>query len=331
MLATAQLAANFKADVVKGCAPVLVNFTDLSAGNPTSWFWDLGNGNTSIKQNPGTLYYDPGNYNVKLIVRNAAGVDSVIKTAFISISNDPEVIFTANVTTGCAPLGVQFTDRSNAGFGSIVKWEWDFGDGVTSLLQSPAHTYTDAGDITVILKVTNSTGCSKVLRKPAFVHVNPTPKADFVPGSSLSCKPPATVLFTNTSSGGIASSYWTFGDRTSSTDTSPVHIYTRAGNYPVRLVVTNTFGCINSVSKPTVIGVVSPDFNRPDTVCEGSPVHFVNTSFPVTSSSVWSFGDGTYATDISPVKAYSDTGRYTVRLTNNFGACIRFYQQKHLC
>ena len=66
-ISRAQLTANFSATPISGCAPLLVNFTDLSTGNPTSWKWDLGNGTTSFLKNPAVTYFAPGKYNVKLI------------------------------------------------------------------------------------------------------------------------------------------------------------------------------------------------------------------------------------------------------------------------
>src|SRR5450755_300706 len=75
----AQLTANFTASPVSGCAPLVVNFTDQSTGNPTQWRWDLGNGTTSFNQNPSATYFNPGQYNVKLVISNAAGADSIVK------------------------------------------------------------------------------------------------------------------------------------------------------------------------------------------------------------------------------------------------------------
>src|SRR5882757_2620997 len=76
----AQPHAAFSADTTMGCVPLLVNFSDQSTGNPTSWQWDLGNGNTSTQQNPAATYFTPGTYTVKLTASNTAGGDVLIKT-----------------------------------------------------------------------------------------------------------------------------------------------------------------------------------------------------------------------------------------------------------
>ena len=76
--------------------------------------------------------------------------------------------FTANITTGQAPLAVAFTDTSTGG---PVSWSWNFGDGSTSTAQNPVHTYTAAGNYTVTLNVTNAHGYTANLTKEDYIHV----------------------------------------------------------------------------------------------------------------------------------------------------------------
>ncbi|HMC84762.1 MAG TPA: PKD domain-containing protein, partial [Chitinophagaceae bacterium] len=72
---TAQLKADLIVSPTSGCAPVYVNFFDVSTGNPTSWKWDLGNGTISYLQNPSATYFNPGKYTIKLVVKNATQTD----------------------------------------------------------------------------------------------------------------------------------------------------------------------------------------------------------------------------------------------------------------
>src|ERR1044071_5855638 len=116
----AQPQANFTATPVSGCSPIIVNFTDLSTGNPTSWHWDLGNGVISFLQNPSATYFNPGTYNVKLVATNAAGSDSVIKLQYITVYANPGVNFFASDSSGCFPLSVQFTSICSPGSGTIT-------------------------------------------------------------------------------------------------------------------------------------------------------------------------------------------------------------------
>lgn len=321
----AQLTANFTASPLAGCAPLVVNFTDQSTGAPTLWRWDLGNGTTSFNQNPSGTYFNPGQYSVKLVIRNAAGTsDSITKNQFITIYNQPTVNFTGNPLSGCYPLPVQFTDQSLAGSGSINLWQWDFGDGATGVIQNPAHIYPTSGNFNVTLRVRNSLGCITVLTKNQYVQVNPKPHADFTNTNPVSCNPPATINFTNASTGtGTLNYQWSFGDGSTSATTNPSHTYTLPGTYTVRLIVINASGCRDTLTKTNIINVgsVHAAFISADSVCINKSIAFTSTSVPAPSSVLWKFGDGTTSTSLNPVKQYAATGTYTVKLIASFGAC----------
>ncbi|TMI78777.1 MAG: PKD domain-containing protein, partial [Bacteroidetes bacterium] len=150
--------ADFSASATSGCSPLTVTFTDLSAGSPFSWNWDFGNGQLSTSRAPTVTFSQPGTYTVKLVVKNASGVDEEIKTNYITVSPAPSASFSANLTTACVPATVQFRDQSTVppGAGSITGWSWDFGDGGTSTVQNPSHNYTATGFYTVSLVITSS-------------------------------------------------------------------------------------------------------------------------------------------------------------------------------
>ena len=166
----AQLHADFSANPLSGCSPLVVNFTDLSTGNPTQWKWDLGNGTISFLQNPSATYFIPGQYTVKLVIQNAGGADSIVKLQYITIFAHPIVDFSGTPRSGCFPLPVQFTDLSTTATGTITQWQWDFGDGTFGNTQNPVHTYTAAGNYNVSLVVTNSHGCFRTLTKPQYIR-----------------------------------------------------------------------------------------------------------------------------------------------------------------
>lgn len=150
--------AAFSADVTSGTEPLTVTFTDASTNTPTSWFWTFGDGGTSTLRNPVHIYSDPGTYTVSLTVTNAAGSDTETKTGYITVyaaASAPTAAFTADYTSGTAPLTVTFTDSST---GNPTSWLWDFGDGTTSTDQNPVHTYTISGSYTVTLTVSNTAG-----------------------------------------------------------------------------------------------------------------------------------------------------------------------------
>ena len=324
--ATAQLKADFTASQVSGCPPLIVNFRDSSTGNPTSWKWDLGNGTQSVMPNPMGTYFDPGTYTVKLVVRNAANdADSLVRTQYIVVHALPVPQFSVSDTSGCFPLSVQFSDKSSSNSGTVSTWQWDFGDGNLSTQQNPDHTYNTAGAFTVILRVTNSNGCSGVITKPSLIKTSPGVKANFSFTAPSSCNPPTPVSFTSSSTGpGVLSHTWQFGDGNTSTAINPVYSYSTPGVYSVKLIVTSANGCSDTIVRSNIIniGTVKANFTSPDSVCAGAVVSFTNTSAPSTISAVWSFSDGTTSALESPQKIFSTPGTYQVKMVNNFGTCL---------
>ena len=153
---------------LSGTAPLKVNFTDASTGDAiTAWSWDFNNDGVadSISPEPRDVVYDqPGVYNVSLTVTNDGGSNTATKEQYITVTMvAPVANFTANQTTGYAPLSVEFADAST---GTIASYAWDFeNDGtVDSTEQNPVHTYATAGNYTVNLTVANAGGSSESVK-----------------------------------------------------------------------------------------------------------------------------------------------------------------------
>jgi parallel beta-helix repeat protein len=147
--------ANFSGTPVSGTAPLAVSFTDTSTGNITSWSWDFGDTGTSTLQNPSHTYTSAGTYTVSLTVTGPGGSDTKTATNYITVYAVPVANFSGTPVSGTAPLSVTFTDTST---GDITSWSWVFGDGYTSTVQNPSHTYLFAGTYTVSLTVTGPGG-----------------------------------------------------------------------------------------------------------------------------------------------------------------------------
>ncbi|MCU0633001.1 MAG: PKD domain-containing protein [Methanolinea sp.] len=233
--------AQFTANVTSGDAPLPVQFTDLSTGSPYEWNWSFGNGGSSTGRNPVQTYTSPGNYTVSLTVRGLGGYDTETKTGYIHVLAHPPVAdFSANVTSGDAPLPVRFTDLST---GDPTIWSWTFGDGGSSTLQHPVHVYLYAGNYTVSLTTGNAQGTDTKVRT-GYINVtgiSPPPpvfRADFAAAPTAGFVP-LTVLFADTSTGNPVSWNWTFGDGGSSTLQHPVHVYNDVGAFSVSLTVSN--------------------------------------------------------------------------------------------
>ncbi len=320
----AQLTANFSATPLSGCAPLAVSFQDLSTGSPTSRQWDLGNGTLSTQPNPNTIYFLPGVYTVTLTVSNASGSSTITRTQYITVNDKPAVAFTASDSTGCFPLRVNFTDFSVPGSGTISNWEWDFGDGTTSSVANPFHIYSTAGNYTVTLKVTNSTGCVRVVSKPQYIRVSTGVVVNFTNTPGLLCKPPEVINFTNGSTGpGTLTHQWLFGDATSSTVTSPSHTYLAGGTYTVTLITQSSLGCVDTLIRPAAVTIrdVQASFFSPDSVCVNNQALFINTSVPAPASNNWDFGDGSSSNISTTGKIWLTPGFFPVQLINNYGTC----------
>jgi len=315
--------ANFSATSTSGCSPLSVIFSDQSTGNPTTWNWDFGNGQLSTQQNPTVSYSQPGTYTVTLIVKNADGIDEVVKTNYITVFQSPGPSFTANLTTSCVPAAIQFTDHTFVPPGSsIASWSWTFGDGGTSSQENPSHTYTNTGFYTVSLEVTSSNGCKNIITYGRLIRIVSGVNVNFAFSQPSTCQPPFMINFQDQSSGpGTLSYTWNFGNGSTSTLQNPSTVYPAAGTYPVQLAVKSDLGCSGSLTKDIVVAGKTTDFTTPATICIGQTVNFQNNSSPSPVSSFWTFSDGTTSSQINPVKTFLTGGSYQVKLINNYGNC----------
>ncbi len=139
------------------CTGQSITFTDFSAGSPTSRAWTFQGGTpaTSTLVSPVVTYNTPGTYNVTLISTNGFGSDTLIRTAYVTVTG-AQTNFTSNITQGCGTFAVQFTDQSTC---SPTAWSWSFpgGSPTTSTAQNPSVTYSSPGNYNVSLTVNGVT------------------------------------------------------------------------------------------------------------------------------------------------------------------------------
>ncbi|MGH8511383.1 MAG: LamG-like jellyroll fold domain-containing protein, partial [Gammaproteobacteria bacterium] len=146
--------ANFSANPTSGVAPLTVTFADTSTGTISTRSWDFGDHSpTSAATSGAKTYSTPGIYTMSLSVTGPNGSSTATKT--ISATAAAVADFTANPTSGTAPLDVTFTNRST---GNIISYSWDFGDGGSSTAQNPSHTFSSNGTYTVNLTATSLGG-----------------------------------------------------------------------------------------------------------------------------------------------------------------------------
>ncbi len=331
--AGAKPGAEFTADQRLGTAPLTVKFTDLSTGSPTTWSWDLGDGSSSTDQNPTHVYKLEGSYDVSLTVTNGYGTDTVKKTAtvegtcapgatgYITVGRIPAADFSATPVAGAPPLAVAFTDKSTGT--TPLAYQWTFGDGSTSTLATPAHTYAAAGIYSVTETVTNAFG-TDTETKPNFVSVGLGPVADFV-GTPQNGVLPLAVAFTDKSTGNPATWRWDFGDGSIAANQNPSHTYAKAGTYGVTLTVTNAYGSSTKTKAGYITTGMPPTADFTSGARTGPApltVAFTDASKGRPTSWAWNFGDGSTSTAVSPAHTYTSAGTFTVTLTvtNAYGS-----------
>ncbi|MFA5415393.1 MAG: PKD domain-containing protein, partial [Methanoregula sp.] len=260
--------ADFTAIPTTGPAPLTVHFTDTSTGTPASWAWDFGDGDATnaTEQNPVHTYTTSGIYTVNLTVTNSVGSNTTTKNNFITASSSipaPVANFTAEPTTGTAPLTVTFTDAST---NTPTGWQWDFNnDGtIDSTEKNPVHTYTNAGTYTVNLTATNAYGSTSMV-KTGYITVTGGSGGSTGPVVSFSADTtsgnfPLTVQFTDGSTGNVTAWAWDFTNDgvVDSTVQNPAYNYTNAGKYSVNLTATNAEGTNSTVKSGYItVNIVS--------------------------------------------------------------------------
>lgn len=286
------------------CEDVLSTFVDAStfgAGDPiVTWAWTFGDGGTSGQQSPNHVYSDSGTFNVVLQVNtaNCFGIDTVP----VTVDPKPTAGFTKDTLSGCSPLVVNF---SNTSIGATT-YLWDFGDGTTSNLTDPSHSYSNNSGLDTIytIRLISQTafGCADTTAQQVTVFFNPN--AAFNTSSTIGCGP-FTTNFTNTSSG-LASFAWDFGDSTGSNQPNPTHTYTNTTlfntNYTANLIVVGSNGCTDTAAQ-NILVYPTPIFDFttiPDSGCSPLNVSFISNTATVAVAFNWDFGDGGSATGVNP-------------------------------
>lgn len=193
-------------------------------------------------------------------------------TVTIFVAPLPNTGFSADLTSGCSPLCINFRDLSS---GSITAWSWQFGNGDTSDRENPLYCYSSPGTYSLKLTTTTNAGCSSTLDIPGMITVYSHPVSNFT------VKPqPATIVnpimqFTDASTDVYGIIYWQWlfgdhGDSVASTLENPTHTYNDTGTYCATLITTNLYGCTDSITHCLVIG---PGFTLyiPNAFTPGSP------------------------------------------------------------
>ena len=161
---------NISSDVNQGCKPLKVNFSDLTP-DAVQWHWTFNGGNpgTSTVENPANIIYNnAGTFSVVLNVVNIYGCSNTSTfNNFITAHPTPVADFTFSPTVGMTGLPINFNSSSSSSY--VTNWNWDFGDGGTSIEQNPSHPYTQTGTHTIWLMVETAHGCLDSTSKEVLI------------------------------------------------------------------------------------------------------------------------------------------------------------------
>ena len=274
-----------------------IGFQDLTTNLPSAWLWDFGDGNTSTQQNPTHTYANTGSYTVCLTTTNPCGGDSSCRILNVTCTAP-----TAAYSESANELVVNFSDATT---GSATGWLWDFGDGNTSTMQNPMHTYAAPGNYTVCLTSTNVCGSDSSCSTVTVTCTSPT--AAFADSTNE-----LTVTFSDASMVSPTSWLWDFGDGNTSTMQNPVHTYAAPGSYTVCLVASSICGSDTTCSNVTLTCVAPvADFSSTSTA---AAFQFSDLSTNMPTSWAWDFGDGNNSSVQNPSHTFSADGEYVVCL-----------------
>jgi PKD repeat protein len=286
-------------------------------GSVSSFNWNFGDGTTGTGINPQHTYATGDTYNVTLTVTDNGGVTgSVTQPVVVQDPPPPSAFFETNVAIWSADFDA--SGSNDVAGGSIVAYNWNFGDGTMGAGVNPHHDYTAAGTYTVTLNVVDNEGNIGTADDTLVLDPLPPPTASFTATPNF-----RDVQFDGTAStptvGTITSYAWDFGDGATGSGVTAQHTYATASTYHVTLTVTDSYGGIGTQSSDVTVANAPP----PTASFTATPT-YLSTQFNATASSVqfgtissyaWDFGDGTTGSGATTQHTYATANTYHVTLT----------------
>ncbi|HCL84416.1 MAG TPA: hypothetical protein DIC22_10595, partial [Chitinophagaceae bacterium] len=323
-------AANFSADFNTSsslCTGNTILFTNQSTPAPSgSPLWSFGDGGSGIGFTYGHSYSAPGTYPVTLYENFGSCPDTVTKN--IAVLSSPAISpFIINKGASCSsPMTVSFSDTS----AGAVSWHWNFtgNPGDTSNLQNPTFTYLTNNLFSPTLTIKNANGCASVIAE-TFNTAQPTAtiKADTILIPSAIYCADVQATFHAVSQDTLSTYLWSFGDGTTSTGASPVHVFSTPGTYIINLSFTTIHGCTGAVFPPdTIIVYPKPHalFTALDSLpCTNNQLEAFTNLDDSAAQFRWIYGDGNsdINNSVYHTHLYADSGLYNMTLIASSPGC----------
>jgi len=345
---------DFAANDTVSCQPnFTVQFTDKSPGNPTSWYWDFGDGVTDTRQNPSHTYATTGVFDVRLTTSGGSGICSgtTVKAGYIHIAAPTVAINNAN-NLGTCVAGSGSSDNISptvrvSSVSPISGYQWNApgANPSTSTSATPTFSYGTPGNYNISVTVTTSDGCTAQATSTVLVGTPaPGPPPDFTitdaSGNTItSVCGRDQILLTATPNNSSYVYDWSYGDGNTSgpqVTNTIFYSYSKPANTPptsITLLVLNQ-GCPLKVSHNLVVNPPFPNFGW-KVACDPNiaRVDFIDSSLTSNPTNyTWNFGDGLISNTLGPTP-HHDYGTYTpypVSLTITDGACTQTYTKQLL-
>ena len=283
-----------------------------------------------------TLSYLPANP-TKVTVLCSVVTDCDTITAFngdtvnVLVTGVVNANFNTKINLGCVNDTVKVFNTSTSSIqGVSTQYFWDFGDGTNSTVKNPPpHVYLNQGVYAITL-IASANGCKDTMIK--IVDLNHPINASYFAnsGANIDAACLGDSIFFDASPStpiGFLNYFWNFGDGFSinkGTFSNINYLYQNSGNYVSQLIVTDSLGCKDTMSKNIFIeNTPYNDFEVTDnSICIGQPVYFSDTMDIHHQNFFWNFADGSTLMNIhSPSHSWLNSGNYAVTLTTTYKYC----------
>jgi PKD repeat protein len=270
--------------------------------------WYIDNSTTITDSMVHVTFTNTGQHIIKLVIKNTAGcIDSVEKQ--ITIWPSPKAAFSINDTIQCLNQNkFSFINQSTITTGTL-QFDWDLSQYSNTKVDNQDVVFIKTGKQIIRLIATSNQNCSDTVAKS--ITIQPSPTADFSWNASCELSP---VQFTFTGTKPNKTYNWELEKAVTDTNQNPKHQFSGYGNKRVRLTVTNTDGCKDSISKMVEIKPQAKAEFKVSDGCEKDSLSIENQSIGATQYK-WKFGDGNTSTLANPKHVYTITKPTTFNIT----------------